>query len=60
MSKKDKLVTVPFKSKHPAWEIVKMLEENNELKAIDIQVTKGFWDRTIKHWKEHGFDKRNS
>ena len=96
MSKKDKLVKVPFKYDKPAscliqqlekfnelyevkvkikntrnyvivtgiadgqaWHIIAWLESQGLLDGIDIQMTKGFWDRTIKHWKEHGFDKRN-
>ena len=55
--KKSKMVTVPFKSDIPASKIIGMLERSGELAGVTIEMTKGFWDRTFKYWKQKRFIK---
>ena len=51
---KPKFVNIPFKSDLPAWQIVKMLSELDELDGITIKPNTKFWKRTLKLWRKNG------
>ena len=57
INKKEKLVKVPFQSDISASKIIGMLERSGELAGVTIEMTKGFWDRTLKYWKQKRFIK---
>ena len=57
IKKHKKYITVTGIATGNAWHIIAWLESAGLLNGVDVQMTKSFWTRILKYWKDKGLSK---